>query len=167
MDERRVGRPTKYDPKYAAIARKACETGMTDVELADLLEVTTRTLSRWKLEHEDFCLALKAGKAVADDRVERCLFQKAVGYRSQAVKVFMPAGAEEPVYAPYEEEHAPDTTAAIFWLKNRRPKEWRDRQEVTGADGGPIQTEEVSDPRALAAKLAFFLRAQMEGSGER
>jgi hypothetical protein len=41
----------------------------------------------------------------------------------------MPAGATAPVYAPYVEHVAPDTTAAIFWLKNRRPDLWRDKQD--------------------------------------
>lgn len=72
--------------------------------------------------------ALKAGKGVADDRVERSLYERAAGFRVEAVKIFMPAGAKEPVYAPYIEHHAPDTTAAIFWLKNRRPEQWRDKQ---------------------------------------
>jgi hypothetical protein len=88
-----------------------------------------------------FCQALKAGKEAADQRVERSLYQRAVGYAHDAVKIFMPAGASAPVYAPYVERVAPDTTAAIFWLKNRKKDEWRDvsRQEQTGPDGGPIR----------------------------
>ena len=52
----------------------------------------------------------------------------------------MPAGARSPVYAPYVEHVPPDTTAAIFWLKNRRREESRDvsRHEQTGPNGGPI-----------------------------
>ena len=46
------------------------------------------------------------------------------------MKVFMPANASSPVYAPYREVVAPDTTACIFWLKNRQPKEWRDKSEI-------------------------------------
>jgi hypothetical protein len=47
-----------------------------------------------------------------------------------AVKIFMPAGAAAPVYAPYTEHYPPDTTAASLWLRNRQPSKWRDRQEV-------------------------------------
>ena len=56
----------------------------------------------------------------------RSLYHKAIGYSYDAVKIFMPAGATEPVYAPYREHVPPDTTACIFWLKNRRQQEWRD-----------------------------------------
>lgn len=124
----KTGRPTAYKPEFAEIARRACLIGFTDQELAELLGVTVRTLGNWKHQHEEFLQALKAGKDVADDRVERSLYERATGYRVEAVKIFMPAGAEEPVYAPYIENHAPDTTAAIFWLKNRRPEQWRDKQ---------------------------------------
>ena len=137
------GRPTAYKPEFAEIARRACQIGYTDQELAELLEVSVRTLSNWKHEHDEFLQALKAGKEVADDRVERSLYEKAVGFRVEAVKIFMPAGAKKPVYAPFIEHHAPDTTAGIFWLKNRRPDLWRDKHELTGPNGGPIQVERI------------------------
>ena len=54
-------------------------------------------------------------------RVERSLYQRAVGYHYDSVKIFMPAGAKKPIYAPYVEHVPPDTIAAIFWLKNRDP----------------------------------------------
>lgn len=153
-----AGRPSGYQPQYAAIAEQACKVGLTDDQIAELFEVSTRTLYRWKNEFPDFCQALKAGKELADDRVERSLYQRAVGYRAEAVKIFMPSGASEPIYAPFVEEHAPDTTAAIFWLKNRRPQEWRDRiqQEVTGKDGGPIETSDVSE-REITRRIAMAL----------
>jgi len=139
------GRPTAYSAAAVKQAKKLCELGATDEDLADFFEVSVRTIYRWQTQHKEFCQALKAGKAEADDRVERSLYHKAVGYRHEAVKIFMPANALEPVYAPYTEQVAPDTTAAIFWLKNRRPAEWRDRQqhELSGPDGGPIPFERI------------------------
>ena len=111
--------------------------GATDQEIADFFEVDVRTVYRWKHDHEEFCQALKAGKDVADERVERSLYQRAIGYEQDEVKIFMPANAPEPVYAPFRAKIAPDVTAAIFWLKNRRSAEWRDKQEVdhTSSDG--------------------------------
>jgi hypothetical protein len=53
--------------------------------------------------------------------VERSLYARANGFHYEAVKIFMPAGAKTPVYAPYVEYVPPDTTAAIFWLKHRDP----------------------------------------------
>lgn len=134
------GRPSKYQGAFATQAKKLCKLGATDKELADFFEVNAATIYRWQAAHPEFCKALKAGKAEADDRVERALYHKAVGYTFDAVKIFMPAGAKEPVYASYREHVPPDTTAMIFWLKNRRPAQWRDRREFehTGADGGPI-----------------------------
>lgn len=140
------GRPSDYREAYAAGAEKLARLGATDAEIADFYEVDVRTIYRWKNTHEAFCQALKVGKEQADQRVERALFHRAVGYEQSAVKIFMPAGAEEPVYAEYVEKITPDTTAAIFWLKNRRPDLWRDRQvtEISGPNGGPVQTLDAS-----------------------
>lgn len=138
-----MARPTSYKPVFAEQARKLCELGATDIEIADFFEVSDRTVYRWQNTFPEFCQALKAGKTVADDRVERSLYHKACGYSFESVKIFMPANASKPVYAPFREQVAPDTTAAIFWLKNRRKDEWRDRQELTGADGAALTVELV------------------------
>jgi len=122
------GRPTKYDPKYAKTTKKLCELGATDNDVAEALGVHTATVYRWRNEHPEFCEALKAGKNEADDRVEMSLYRKAVGYQHEAVKVFQFQGQE--VIVPYTEIQHPDTTAAIFWLKNRKPEEWRDKKEI-------------------------------------
>jgi hypothetical protein len=72
---------------------------------------------------------LKDGKA-EDARVERSLYQRGVGYSYDAVKIFMPAGAKAPIYAPYVEHVPADVTACIFRLKNRDPAHWRDAWQV-------------------------------------
>lgn len=152
-DDGGTGRPSGYDPAICQKVASLCANGATDEEVADHLEISVRTLYRWKNAHTEFCQALKAGKEIADDRVERSLYMKAVGFRQKAVKIFMPAGAEEPVYAEYMEHFSPDTTAAIFWLKNRRPDLWRDKQDhvVTGKDGGPVEIRRVIiDPKTDA-----------------
>ena len=58
------------------------------------------------------------------------MYHRANGYNYEAVKIFMPARREKPVYAPYFERVPPDVTAAIFWLKNRDPHQWRDSQQL-------------------------------------
>jgi hypothetical protein len=63
-------------------------------------------------------------------RVERSLYQRANGYNYEAVKIFMPANREKPVVVPYIEHVPPDTTADIFWMKNRDPQHWRDSQQL-------------------------------------
>lgn len=133
-----AGRPSKYDVAFVAAAKKLCELGATDRDLADAFEVSIATISNWKSEHAEFLDALKLGKDAADQRVEASLYQKATGYTFDAVKIFMPANASAPVYAPYREHVAPDTTACIFWLKNRQAQAWREKIEHTGPDGGPM-----------------------------
>ena len=125
-----AGRPSAYQPEFAKQATTLATLGATDIEIADFFDVDVRTVYRWKHDYPEFCQALKAGKDAADDRVERSLYMKAIGYEQEEVKIFMPAGAAAPVYAPYRAKIAPDTTAGIFWLKNRRSQEWRDKQEV-------------------------------------
>lgn len=128
------GQPTAYRKQYAKQAEKLCRLGATDQEIADFFEVDVRTIYRWKHAHDDFCQSLKAGKEIVDDRVERSLYQRAIGYEQDEVKIFMPSGAAEPVYAPFRAKIAPDVTAGIFWLKNRRPEQWRDKPESAGGD---------------------------------
>lgn len=132
------GRPTKYRPEFATQAEKLCALGATDADLADFFEVNVRTIWDWSCQREDFSLALRAGKDALDERVERSLYQRAVGYTFDSVKIFMPAGAKEPIHAPYREHIPPDPGAAKLWLCNRRPEKWRDRKELTGADGTPL-----------------------------
>lgn len=124
------GRPSAYRAEYAEQARKLCLLGATDKDLAEFFGVDERTINRWKDDHAGFCQSLKAGKEEADATVAERLYSRALGYSHKAVKIFMPANAEAPVYADYVEHYPPDTTAAIFWLKNRRRAQWRDRQDV-------------------------------------
>lgn len=134
------GRPPFYKSTFAKQAQKLAQLGATDQEVADFFEVDVRTIYRWKHDHDAFCQALKAGKDIADDRVERSLYQRAIGYEQDEVKIFMPSGAPDPVYAPFRAKIAPDVTAAIFWLKNRRSDQWRDIKatELSGPNGGAI-----------------------------
>lgn len=124
------GRPTKYRPEFANVARVMCSMGATDAELADAFDVTVQTIWRWQSEHQEFCYALKIDKGEYDDRIKRSLAQRALGYTYDAVKIFMPSGADEPVYAKYREHVPPDPGAAKIWLCNRRPNEWREKQTV-------------------------------------
>lgn len=143
------GRPSAYRAEHAKQAEKLCNLGATDQEIADFFEVSVRTIHRWKADHDEFCHSLKAGKDKADDRVERSLYQRATGYEQEEVKIFMPAGSDSPVYAPFTAKIAPDTTAAIFWLKNRRKDDWRDRHDHTHAnpDGSNITFSTVIEAK--------------------
>lgn len=121
------GRKSTYKPEYAQIAQIASKHGLTDVELAKELKVQPSTLYKWQRQYPEFAEALKLGKDNPDDRVEKSLYHRAIGYSYDAVKIMQYQG--QPVVVPYTEHVPPDTTAAIFWLKNRRREEWRDRHE--------------------------------------
>lgn len=123
-----AGRPSAFKPEYVEQVKKLCELGATDVEMADFFGVAVSTFYLWKNKQPDFSEALKTGKAAADERVERSLYHKATGYTFESEKVFQYQG--QIIRAPFREHVPPDTTAMIFWLKNRRPDEWRDKSEV-------------------------------------
>ena len=83
-----------------------------------------RTFYRWRAEHDDFAEALKAGKQLADDRVERALYERACGYDYDDTKIFHPSGAKEPVIVPIRVHVPADVGAARQWLASRRPNQW-------------------------------------------
>lgn len=116
--------------------------GLTDEDIAHNMGIAVGTLYRWKNEHSEICEALKTSKEVADRIIENALFERAKGIHKTIKKpikvkqvLYSPEGrkiaekevieqAEEEIYVP------PDTTAAIFWLKNRKPEQWRDKRQV-------------------------------------
>lgn len=133
-----MARPEKWKDEYVRIAEHACKLGATDIELADMLGISVRTLNYWKADRPELAQAMVVAKEVADDRVERSLFARANGYEHDEVDIRVVANAL--VQTPIRKYYPPDTTAAIFWLKNRKPKEWRETKavELTGKDGGPV-----------------------------
>jgi hypothetical protein len=118
-----VGRPSPYKPEFADIARRLCRNGATDLEVADILGISVRTFYRWCLLHDEFTAAIRTGKNAADDRVERALYQRAVGYDYAAEKIVTPKGGG-PVVMPYMMHVPADVRAAMHWLAIRRPKRW-------------------------------------------
>lgn len=115
--------------------------GLTDEQIAKNLNITPSTLYEWKKRFSEFSEALKRGKEVVDVEVENALLQKALGIREtikKAVKLKevnyengkRVSEKERIEYADEEVYIPPDTTAGIFWLKNRKPAEWRDKSEV-------------------------------------
>lgn len=121
------GRPSKYKEEFVEQAEKLCALGLTDVELAQFFGVSEVTLNAWKSKYPDFLKSLKVGKEHADTRVERSLYQRAIGYSHPEDKIFNDNG--KPMIVPTIKHYPPDTTAAIFWLKNRKSADWRDKQD--------------------------------------
>lgn len=135
-EERGRGRPTKYDPAFAKQAAKLCRMGATDADLADFFEVSLSSIEKWAAIYPEFLRARKVGKAEADERVKRSLYQRAVGYQHDAVKFFTVEG--EVVREDYVERYPPDTAACIFWLKNRDKQNWKEKHEVEHGVTGEV-----------------------------
>lgn len=123
-----AGRPTEYKESYNRQVEKLCLLGSTDKDIADFFEVSETTINNWKLKHPEFLESIKRGKISADANVASRLYKRAIGYEHDEDKIFNNNG--EPLIVPTIKHVQPDTTAAIFWLKNRQPKMWRDKQEV-------------------------------------
>lgn len=159
------GRPTEYNEDYCEQVEKLCKLGATDSEIADFFEVVESTINLWKLEHPEFSESIKRGKTLADANVADRLYQRAMGYTHDAVKIFPSGGEGEdkegnktkgPLVVPYKEHYPPDTAAAIFWLKNRQRKKWRDKVETgfTDNDGNdvPVTVFQIPDNGRSTAK---------------
>ena len=149
-----MARPSKYQPEFASQAAKLCALGATDSQLADFFEVAVSTISLWKVQHSEFSEALKVSKEEADAKVEQSLYRRALGYECDEVDIRVIAS--ELVQTPIRKIYPPDTTAAIFWLKNRRPAQWRDRieQVMSGELTVTGQTKEQRDAAVAAAARA-------------
>ena len=136
------GRPSKYQAAYAKQAAKLCKLGATDRELALFFEVSVNTIDNWKARYSGFLGSLKAGKEEADDRVERSLYQRAMGYSHPDIHFSSYEG--KVTETPTVKHYPPDTTACIFWLKNRQRDKWRDKIDLAHS-GVNLTHEEALD----------------------
>lgn len=146
--KRRPGAPSKYDDLDFEQIGKLVYRGWTEDEIADFLGVTRDTIQVWKRKHPEFAYALKDWKIEADARVERSLFERATGYTHYEEKVFQYMG--EPLVVPTQKHYPPNVTAAIFWLKNRKPREWRDVHKLEHSGSAGQVTNYTIDPSKLS-----------------
>lgn len=132
------GRKTKYDPDYhpKTIVKYAL-LGLTDAQLSGVLDINEATLNRWKVKYPEFCESIKKGKDEADANVVSMLYKKAIGYTQKKKipfklkKTVNGKGSEEEIHIVEVDEYfPPEASAQFFWLKNRQPKNWRDKTET-------------------------------------
>lgn len=108
------------------------KAGLSDEQIAKNIGVTTTTFYEWKKKYADFTEALKKGKEVSDFEVENALFKSAIGYEYEErkeIQEVVDGVMRKKVEITRKRVH-PNATSAIFWLKNRKPADWRDRREV-------------------------------------
>ena len=127
-------RPTLYQPDFADTAHNYCLLGATNADLAAFFDVAPRTIDNWIAAHDDFAAAVRRGRAAADARVARCLYEKAVGYDRTVERTVLHQGREHTLNQVVHV--APDTRACIFWLRNRQPGAWNGRGGGDGAGEG-------------------------------
>lgn len=118
--------------------------GLTDEQIAANMGITRSTLNEWKKKYSDISDTLKRGKDIVDIQVENALLKRALGYTyiettQERVDDYDPhtglkTGSHMEVTKTVTKEVQPDTTAQIFWLKNRKPDTWRDKRDV-GIEG--------------------------------
>ncbi len=145
------GRPSKYSPDILPIVKNYCLLGAKDEDLARFLGVSHSTIDKWKNEFPEFLQTLKEGKEEADSMVANSLYQRALGYEHPELYITQYQGmiVEKEIIKRYP----PDPTSMIFWLKNRRPDLWRDKQEIDHTSKGEsINREQTLTTEQLLAE---------------
>lgn len=123
--------------------------GLTDEQIAHNMGISRSTLKEWKAKYPAILAALKESKEIVDRLVENALLKRALGYEYEEITKEL-TKTEDGTLAMRETKRvrkqvAPDTTAQIFWLKNRKPDEWRDRPEPTQDQALNVAVEILGD----------------------
>lgn len=125
---KKTGRPSKFDSLDLAKVEKLSKAGLTNEQLATACDIDISNWYEWLNKHDAFRESVKDWKGESDKNVERSLYERATGYSCPETKVFSSNGVittqEVTKYYP------PDPTSIIFWLKNRQPENWRDKQVI-------------------------------------
>lgn len=131
--------------------------GLTDEQIAKNIGIATSTFYEWKKKELEFSEALKKGKEVIDFEVENALLKKALGYTITLEEEKL--DKDGCVHTLKKDVHIPpDTTAQIFWLKNRKPNTWKDKVE-TDED-----REAVANASQVIAKIRKVAQEYTDGT---
>lgn len=140
---KKSGRPSKYKDIDLAKVEELAGYGLIDTQIASVLNICRATLNKYK-KNPEFIDTLKRGKAKADTEVVKSLYKRALGFEydeihRESVEILQPGTKSLKLPAKKIKTITklvyPDTTACIFWLKNRDPDNWRDKQEIGGSIG--------------------------------
>lgn len=155
---RRRGPDSQYAEHYLEEARELSMAGLTTSEIARELRVDRSTLYKWARLYPEFDVVMRGVPEAANERVVRSFYEQAVGYHyveQQVIKV-KNGDSESVEVVDVERYQPPNVTAGIFWLKNRRPHEWRDVKQIE-ADVNHHDDRAPSD-REIALTIINLLR---------
>lgn len=152
-----TGRPTKYKKEFDEQAVKLCKKGFIDSEIADFFNIQESTLNLWKKAHPSFMESLKSGKRYSDDKVVNALYNRALGYEVDEVKNEL--GDSGKKITTTTKHIAGDTTAQIFWLRNRRRDEWTNNPE-------PEASDKTGQPLSISFNIAEAVKDVKVTKGE-
>ena len=140
------------EPEGLTLLEGWARDGLTDEQIAGNIGINTSTLYDWKNKFSEISEALKKGKEVVDIQVENALLKRALGYTYKETTSECDEDGELKVTKVVTKEVVPDTTAQIFWLKNRRPDLWRDKQNIehSGQIHNPFADLSTEELRKLA-----------------
>ena len=139
--------PSKYNPAYHDDwAWSLAIKGATNDEIAEAFGITVRTFIRWKQQFPSLAEAVSQGKDIADAKVEKSLYQRAIGYQvtdeERTIELDPRTGEQRPAKVKKTIKNiVPDTMACMYWLNNRKRTHWSQRQEVALSAGD--DTEDV------------------------
>ncbi len=153
------GPKTKFNEKLGETFIRLSKEGKTLDEIAEIVGVTSRTLTNWMGKHQDLVLAVREARQVADGLVEAALFNRAIGYSHPATHFAAHEGCI--ISEDYKKHYPPDTQAAMFWLRNRQPKRWKEKTE--GDVNVHTQVNTLTDEQLDAKLAALIAKAQTKG----
>src|ERR1035437_1408941 len=154
----RRGPKSTYLPQFSKVAGVLCSRGATNADLADAFSVTTMTVQNWMGMYPEFDEAVRRGKAeIFDPKVERALAQRALGYSVDTEEIRVLKDGEV-IRVPVRKHYPPETLACIFWLKNRKPEQWRDVQNHlhSGKVENLTAAELLAEIRRMLLGWGFF-----------
>jgi hypothetical protein len=137
-----IGRPTLFEPEMCEQAHNYCLLGATNDELAGFFHVSPSTIDRWIADHADFGGAVKRGRIVADSRVARGLYDRAVGYEHKVERSVVVGNELKPVTTTIH--YPPNVQACIFWLRNRRRRTWSDPGREASGDPSATAIDDIA-----------------------
>jgi hypothetical protein len=130
-----MGRKIKYNPDtFPLLAEGYAREGFNDKQIADKLGIGLSSFYKYQREFSEFLESIKKGKAPVDFKVESALLKRALGYtyeeKTTETRIDEQGNEKPAVVKTVKKEVPPETGAIAFWLKNRKPEKWREKQSI-------------------------------------